>query len=284
MSNYVHPEVIVDTQWLDEHLNDEKVRIVEVAVNPQAIPTEVIPRAVMWNPFTDLMLPDRKVNFEKANIEKLLGRSGIENDSTIIVYGELAAVGGWIFWLLKVFGHQDVRILNGSRNKWIAEKRPLAQIKTVATPTQYSAQQPDANLRALYEEVRNSIEQTDSVILDVRTPEEYSGKWFYDKPPENNERTGHITSAVHVSYDSSLNEDGTLKPIEELRKIYESKGITADKQIIPYCAVGARSAHTWFVLKYLLGYPNVRNYDGSWSEWSRSSDAPIEKEGNSSRS
>ena len=136
MSNYVHPEVIVDTQWLDEHLNDEKVRIVEVAVNPQAIPTEVIPRAVMWNPFTDLMLPDRKVNFEKANIEKLLGRSGIENDSTIIVYGDLAAVGGWIFWLLKIFGHQDVRILNGSRSKWIAENRSLAQIKTVATPTQ----------------------------------------------------------------------------------------------------------------------------------------------------
>ena len=197
MLNYVHPEVIVDTQWLDEHLNDEKDRIVEVAVNPQAIPTEVIPRAVMWNPFTDLMLPDRKVNFEKANIEKLLGRSGIENDSTIIVYGELAAVGGWIFWLLKVFGHQDVRILNGSRNKWIAEKRPLAQIKTVATPTQYSAQQPDANLRALYEEVRSSINQIDSAIVDVRTPQEYGGEWFYDKPPENNERSGHIPNAVH---------------------------------------------------------------------------------------
>ncbi|MEO1373188.1 MAG: sulfurtransferase [Cyanobacteria bacterium J06635_10] len=277
MSNYVHPEVIVDTQWLDEHLNDENVCIVEVAVNPQAIPSEVIPRAVIWNPFTDLMLPDRRVNFDKANIEKLLSSSGIENSSTVIVYGELAAIGGWIFWLLKVFGHQDIRVLNGSRSKWIAEKRPLTKVKTVTTPTQYCAQQPDANLRSLYENVRNSINQTDSVILDVRTPEEYSGKWFYDKPPENNERTGHIPSAVHVSYESSLNEDGTLKPIEELRKIYESKGITADKKIIPYCAVGARSAHTWFVLKYLLGYPNVLNYDGSWSEWSRIADAPIEK-------
>ncbi|MEM9923025.1 MAG: sulfurtransferase [Cyanobacteria bacterium P01_D01_bin.50] len=277
MLNYVHPEVIVDTQWLDDHLNDEKVRIVEVAVNPQAIPREVIPGAVMWNPFTDLMLPDYKVNFDKANIEKLLSHSGIENNSTVIVYGELAAVGGWIFWLLKVFGHQDVRILNGSRSKWIAEKRPLAQIKTVATPTQYCAQQPDANLRALYEEVRNSINQVDSAIVDVRTPQEYSGEWFYDKPPENGERTGHIPGALHVYYESTLNEDGTLKPIEELRKIYESKGITPDKNIIPYCAVGARSAHTWFVLKYLLGYPNLRNYDGSWNEWSRIADAPIEK-------
>ena len=272
MSNYFSSEVLVDTQWLTENLNKENVRIVEVATNPQAIPSEVIPGAVIWNPFTDLMLPDYKVNFEKANMEKLLSNSGIENNSTVIVYGEVAAVGGWIFWLLKIFGHQDVRILDGSRAKWIAEKRPLAKVKTVANPTQYSAQQPDTNLRALYEDVRNSINQVDSAIVDVRTPQEYNGEWFYDKPPENNERTGHIPSAIHIYYESSLNEDGTLKPIDELRNIYENKGITPDKKIIPYCAVGARSAHTWFVLKYLLGYANVRNYDGSWNEWSRIAD------------
>ena len=269
MSNYAHPEILVDTQWLSEHLNDEKVRIVEVATNPQAIPNEVIPGAVMWNPFIDLMLPNFTVNLEKANIEKLLSRSGVTNDSTIVVYGELAAVGGWIFWLLKIFGHQDVRVLNGGRNKWIAEKCSLASVKTVANPTQYSAQEPDGNLRVLFEDVGNSINQQDSLILDVRTPQEYSGEWFYDKPPENDERGGHIPGAVHINYDSALNEDGTLKPIEELREVYESKGITADKKIISYCAVGARSAHTWFVLKYLLGYPNVFNYDGSWNEWSR---------------
>lgn len=269
VSNYFHPEVIVDTQWLSEHLNDEKVRIVEVATNPQAIPNEVIPRAVVWNPFIDLMLPNFTVNFDKANIEKLLSRSGITNDSIVIVYGEVAAIGGWIFWLLKIFGHQDVRILDGGRNKWISEKRPLASVKTVANPTQYHAQEPDFNLRVLFEDVRNSINQADSIIVDVRTPQEHSGEWFYDKPPENDERGGHIPGAVHINYDSALNEDGTLKPIEELRQVYESKGITADKKIIPYCAVGARSAHTWFVLKYLLGYPNVFNYDGSWNEWSR---------------
>lgn len=269
MLNYAHPEVLVDTQWLSERLNNDKIRIVEVAVNPQKIPDRVIPGAVVWNPFTDLMLPDFKVNLDKTNIEKLLSRSGIANDSTVIVYGELPAVGGWIFWLLKMFGHYDVRVLDGNRNKWISEKRPLAPVKTVANPTQYHAQEPDFNLRMLFEDVRKSTNQPDSAILDVRTPQEYTGEWFYDKPPENGERAGNIPSAVHIYYESALNEDGTFKPVEELRNIYESKGITADKQIIPYCAVGARSAHTWFVLKYLLGYPNVRNYDGSWNEWSR---------------
>lgn len=229
----------------------------------------MIPGAIIWNSFTDLMLPDYGINLDKANIEKLLSRSGITNDSTVIVYGELPAVGGWIFWLLKVFGHQDVRVLNGSRATWIAEKRPLAQVQPVVNPTPYRAKEPDANLRSRYEDVLNSIEQPDNVILDVRTPQEYSGEWFYDKPPEGEQRTGHIPSAVHLYYESALNEDGTLKPVEELRNIYESKAITAGKEIITYCVVGARSAHTWFVLKYLLGYPNVRNYDGSWNEWSR---------------
>ena len=269
MSNYIHPEVLVDTQWLVEHLNDSSICIIEVATNPQAIPSDVIPGSVVWNPFIDLMLPNFTVNFDKANFEKLLSRSGITNDSTVIVYGEVAGVGGWIFWLLKIFGHQDIRILNGGRNKWNSEQRPLGSVKTVANPTQYCAQEPDFNLRVLFEDVQNSINQQDSVILDVRTPQEYSGEWFYDKPPENNERAGHIPGAVHINYDSALNEDGTLKPIEELRKIYKSKGITPNKKIIPYCAVGARSAHTWFILKYLLGYPNVFNYDGSWNEWSR---------------
>ena len=269
MSNYAHPEVVVDTQWLAEHLNDDNVRIVEVNINPQASITEVIPGAVVWNSFKDLMLPDYRINFDVANIEKLLSRSGIENNSTVIVYGEAPAVGGWIFWLLKLFGHQDVRVLNGDRNKWIAEKRLLTKVKTIANPTQYRAQEPNANLRILYEDVRNSINQPDIAILDVRTPQEYTGEWFYDKPPENNERAGHIPGAEHIYYESALNEDKTFKSVEGLRNFYESKGITTDKKIIPYCAVGARSAHTWFVLKYLLGYPNVRNYDGSWNEWSR---------------
>lgn len=269
MSNYAHPEVLVDTKWLAEHLNDSNIRIVEVAVNPQKIPDKVIPGAVVWNPFTDLMLPDFKVNLDKTNIEKLLSGSGITNDFTVIVYGELPAVGGWMFWLLKMFGHDDVRVLDGGRNKWISEKRPLTKVKTVANPTQYRAQEPNANLRIIYEDVLNSINQPDSAILDVRTPQEYTGEWFYNKPPENGERAGNIPGAEHIYYESALNENGTLKAVEELRNIYESKGITTDRKIIPYCAIGARSAHTWFVLKYLLGYPNVRNYDGSWNEWSR---------------
>ena len=168
-----------------------------------------------------------------------------------------------------MLGHYDVRLLDGGRNKWNSEQRALVPVMPVANPTQYHAQEPDFNLRVLFEDVRKSTKQPDTAILDVRTPQEYSGEWFYDKPPENGERAGNIPGAVHLYYESALNEDGTLKPVEELRNIYENKGITSDKKIIPYCAIGARSAHTWFVLKYLLGYPNVRNYDGSWNEWSR---------------
>ncbi len=167
MLNYASPEVLVDTQWLAEHLNDESVRIVEVNVNPQENNTQVISGAIIWNSFTDLMLPDYGINFDKANIEKLLSGSGITNDSTVIVYGELPAVGGWIFWLLKVFGHRDVKVLNGSRATWIAEKLPTSQVQPTFNSTPYRAKEPDANLRSLYEDVRNSIEQPDSVILDV---------------------------------------------------------------------------------------------------------------------
>ncbi len=145
------------------------------------------------------------------------------------------------------------------------------------TPTQYRVQKPDARLRALYEDVRESIGRKDRVLVDVRSLQEYSGEWFFDKPPQGTERAGHIPSAMHVYYELALNEDGTFKPKEELQALYHDKGITADKEAIAYCAVRARSGHTWFVLKYLLGYPHVRNYDGSWNEWSRLPDTAIEK-------
>lgn len=270
-------EVLVDTQWVADHLSDPNVRLIEGDVVPQAYAAGHIPGAVFWNLFTDLMLPDQHLNFDPAAIEGLLSRSGITNDTTVIAYGDYPAVGGFIFWFLKVFGHRDVRVLNGARRKWVAEKRLLtADVPSVA-PTQYHAQKSDARLRALHKDVRESIGQSDRVLLDVRSPQEYSGEWFMTAPPQGTERTGHIPSAIHIDYELSLNEDGTFKSIEELQALYDSKGITADKEVIAYCTIGGRSAHTWFVLKYLLGYPQVRNYDGSWNEWSQLPHPLIEK-------
>lgn len=170
------------------------------------------------------------------------------------------------------------RLLNGGCKKWQMEGRPIITTEPpIITPTSYRAKTADVSLRVLREEVLESIKRTDRVLVDVRTPQEYSGELFMLKPPEGSQRTGHIPGVAHVNYDLVLNDDGSFKSVEELQAIYEDKGITPDKEIIPYCAVGARSGHTWFVLKYLLGYPNVRNYDGLWHEWSQFPDMPVEK-------
>jgi len=265
---YAHPEVLVDTQWVVDHLTDPNVRLVEVDMSPQAYNAGHIPGAILWGG-SDLLLPDRRINFDPIALEKLLARSGIANDTTVVAYGSHLAVGGWIFWLLNVFGHRNVRVLNGGRQKWIAEGRPLTSEPTLVSPTDYHAQASDPSLRALRGYVQESIERVDRVLLDVRTPQEYSGEWFMTQPPQGIERAGHIPSAVHVGYELAHNDDGTFKPVDALQSLYSSKGITNDKEAITYCAVGARSGHIWFILKYLLGYPNVRNYDGSWNEWSR---------------
>ena len=276
-NNYAHPEAIVDPQWLVDHLHDPNIRIVELDMTSQAYDANHIPGAVFWNAFTDFMFPNQRMNFDVNNFEQLLARSGITNDSIVITYGGHPATGGCLFWLLKVFGHNDVRVLNGGRRNWIAEGLPLSDVKPIITPTQYRAQNPDVDLRAFSEDVRESIKKEDRVLVDVRSHQEYNGEWFMMKPPEPNERAGHIPSAIHLNCELAVNDDGTFKSVEELQTLYSEKGITADKAVITYCAIGARSAYTWFILKYLLGYPHVRNYDGSWNEWSQISDAQIEK-------
>jgi thiosulfate/3-mercaptopyruvate sulfurtransferase len=277
MTDYAHPEAIVDTRWLADRLNDSNIRIVEVDLSPESCKDGHIPGAIFWNIFTDLLLPDLRINLDTNTIEKLLSSSGITKETTVIPYGSNSATGGWIFWLLKMFGHQDVRVLNGGYQKWMSENLPVTAKFENFAPTQYRVPPLDDCLRALHGEVQASIDRDDRVLLDVRTIQEYRGEHFLMKPPEKTELAGHIPGAIHIEHALTLNEDGTFKSFDELQVLYNHQGVTSDKEVFPYCAIGGRSGYIWFVLKYLLGYPKVRNYDGSWNEWSRLPDVPIEK-------
>lgn len=277
MTSYAHPEVLVDTQWLMEHLDDPRVRVVEVDMSPDSYQNAHIPGAIFWNIFADLLKPNLSMNLERAAIESLLSRSGISNETCVVAYGSYPGTGAWIFWLLKLFGHDPVVVLNGGHQKWVAEARPLTSKLPSFAPTPYQANPLDESLRVRQGEVQTALMRTDCLLLDVRTPQEYSGEIFMREPPQGQERGGHIPGAVHLEHTLTLNEDGTFKPVAALQALYRHQGVVPEKEIFPYCAIGARSAYTWFVLKYLLGYPNVRNYDGSWNEWSRLPEVPVER-------
>ena len=278
MTNYAHPEVLIDTRLLADRLNDPNLRIVEVNTSPDPYYKDAhIPGAVFWNIFADLLLPDLSINLDVTAMEKLLSRSGITEEMTIVAYGSYPGTGAWIFWLLKLFGHQDIRVLNGGHQKWMAEGRPVTAELSNFTSTEYHAKPLNNNSRVFHQEIQESINPQDRVILDVRTIEEYRGEQFLMKPPVGTERAGHIPGSVHLEHILTLNEDGTFKSFDELKTLYSNKGVTPDKEVFPYCAIGGRSGYIWFVLKYLLGYPKVRNYDGSWNEWSRLPNVAIEK-------
>ena len=276
MSQYAHPEVLVDTQWLMEHLQDPLVRIIEVDLSPEPCQNARISGAIFWNVLTDLVKPDFRMNLDPEAIADLFSRSGITPETTVIAYGSIPDVGAWIFWFLKLFGHQNVLVLNGGHKKWLAEARPVVKEFAQVAPTKYPVPSINQSLRVPLPEVQASLNQPDSVFLDARSLGEYSGEIFMRKPPEGDERGGHIPGAIHLEHMLALNEDGTYKSKDNLQSLYAEQGVTPDKEIVPYCAIGARSASVWFVLKYLLGYPKVRNYDGSWNEWSRLPNAQIE--------
>lgn len=271
--SYSHPDSLIETQWLAAHLNDFSVRIVEVDMSLEACENAHIPGAI----FSDLMTLDMSMNPDSGALSALLSKSGISPETTVVAYGSNPATSATIFWLLKQFGHDNVYVLNGGHQKWMAEGHPVTSALSNFEPVQYTASAScDLNYRILTADVQDLLNRSDTVILDVRTSAEYRGEIFMGKPPKGNERAGHIPGAAHLEHTLALNKDGTFKSAEALHSLYAQQGITKDKRIIPYCAVGARSGFVWYVLKYLLGYPKVQNYDGSWNQWSRLPNISIE--------
>ncbi|MGE0820493.1 MAG: sulfurtransferase [Candidatus Binatia bacterium] len=277
MAGYAHPEVLVDSHWVADHLQDPNVRIIDTHIDPTTYEAGHIPGAVFWNGFTTILQPDLHVSFSTTAVEELLSRSGITPTTTVVAYSDHPAIAPWVFWFFRTFGHQDVRVLNGGRKKWLAEGRPLTTEVPVITPAAYPVPNPDPSLRVLLDDVRAAIHNQAQTLIDTRTPQEYRGEWFMLEPPQGSERAGHIPGARHIYYESALNTDGTFKSAEELSAFYTGQGVSPTQDVITYCAIGIRAAHTWFVLKYLLGYPQVRSYDASWNEWGRLPDTPIEK-------
>ncbi len=276
---YAKP-VLVSTDWLAEHLNDAGLVVAEVDENPDLYEEGHIPPAVKLHWREDLQDPIERDLVEKDAFEALMGGLGISNDTTLVVYGDRNNwFAAYAYWYLKIYGHEDVRILDGGRQKWIDEGRELTTDVVMPKPTGYSASDRDESIRAYRDAVRQSLGTDGQALVDVRSPQEYSGELV--SPPgyeqEGAQRAGHIPGAQNVPWAQAANDDGTFKSPDELRQLYVGKGVTPDKEVVTYCRIGERSSHTWFVLKELLGYPNVRNYDGSWTEYGSMVNVPIEK-------
>lgn len=281
MAGYAHPEVLVDTTWVADHLNDPNVRLVESNEDILLYDTGHIPGAIKIDWIADLNDPVTRDYLDRERFEQLLSSKGIGNDTTVVFYGDKSNWWAtYAFWVFKLFGHKDARILNGGRAKWIAEGRELTREVPHYPPTEYRAQErDDTKIRAFRDHVLEHIRKSGVALVDVRSPQEFTGEKIHmpEYPQEGTLRGGHIPTAVNIPWGKAANEDGTFKSPEELEALYKSQGVTPDKDVIAYCRIGERSSHTWFVLTYLLGYPQVRNYDGSWTEWGNMVGVPIEK-------
>ena len=273
-------DVLVSTAWLAEHLGDPGVVVAEVDEKPELYDEGHIPGAVKLHWRDDLQDPVERDLIEKDEFARLMGERGISNDTVLVLYGDKNNwFAAYAYWYLKIYGHEDVRLLDGGRQKWIDEGRELSQEPPAITPARYEPRDRDESIRARRDFVGELLAADGAALVDVRSPQEYAGDLV--APPgyeqEGAQRGGHIPTAASIPWAQAVRDDGTFKPADELRALYESKGVTVDKDVTAYCRIGERSAHTWFVLRELLGYPEVRNYDGSWTEWGNLVDVPIEK-------
>jgi thiosulfate/3-mercaptopyruvate sulfurtransferase len=276
---YAHPEVLVDTNWVDQHKNDPKVRVAEVDYDPTANYTlGHVPGSVLIDWKADINDPLTRNIITKQACESLLQRVGVNDDTTLVLYGDFNNwFAAFAFWVFKYYGYKDVRLMNGGRKKWLEEDKPVTKDIPSHSKGNFKASEPDSSIRVFLKYVRDTLGS--KILVDVRGPKEFTGEILAppEYPTEHAQRGGHIPGAVNIPWGQAVNEDGTFKSADELQKLYQSKGVAADKEVISYCRIGERSSHTWFVLKYLLGYPNVKNYDGSWTEWGNMIDNPIER-------
>ena len=280
--NYSNPEVLVDTETVSKNLNNKSLKIVEVDYDPENAYKQghLQDASLIWWK-RDINDPITRDIVSKSQFEELMSKNGITPQSEVILYGDFNNwFAAFVFWIFKYYGHEKIKIMNGGRKKWELEKKQYTKDEPQIQRTNYLAQPPNEGLRAYLFDVKRALEKKDVTLVDVRSPKEFSGEITAppEYPMEHAQRGGHIPGANNIPWATAVNDvDGTFKSVEDLKKIYEAKAVTPDKDVICYCRIGERSSHTWFVLKYLLGYPQVRNYDGSWTEWGNMIGNPIEK-------
>ena len=278
---YANPNVLVDTQWVEDHLEDINVRIAEVDYDPKAnYNLGHIPNSVLFDWKRDINDPLTRNILSRDDCSTLLQKAGINDSTTLILYGDFNNwFAAFAFWVFEYYGMKNTKIMNGGRKKWLEEDRPISKEIPSFPMGNFKPTAPNPALRAFLSQVRESLELDKTKRIDVRSPQEFTGEITApaEYPTEHAQRGGHIPGAVNVPWAKAVNEDGTFKSADELTKLYQTVGITPEKEIITYCRIGERSSHTWFVLKHLLGYPDVKNYDGSWTEWGNMIDNPIEK-------
>ena len=277
--DYAHPEVLAGTDWVSQHVADTNVRVVEVDVDTKAYDEGHVPGALAWAWNTQLCDTVRRDILSKEQFEELMSSSGVGADTTLVIYGDNNNwFAAWALWQAKIYGHRDVRLMNGGRKKWLAEGRELATETPRVPRTNYRAKDADLSLRAFLPQVREAFSHRSASLVDVRSPQEFTGEILAPPGlPETCQRGGHVPGARSIPWGKACNDDGTFKPADALRQLYGAEGVDGSKPVIAYCRIGERSSHTWFVLKYLLGFDNVTNYDGSWTEWGNLVGAPVER-------